>query len=193
MESGLYKNLVEPSHANCDTIRVAVQEYLDKARKIFGDAVMNRVSDVLIEFYDKGRNAAMATVGRHRETGKIVGLIQFSMRLVIRKLLPMIKKIVPHELAHVICMANNWDMGHGKVWRQVCMMLGGDGETFNTLGTADGRTKKLYEALCEGGHQVWLTGKQRRAVASTGLVARSQDGREITLTKQSLTGNIKLL
>lgn len=189
----LYRNLVEPSHANCATIEAAVQEYLKKARKLFGDAVMDKISDVLIEFFDKGKAAAMATIGRYSETGKLVGLIQFSMRLVAKRLLTMIKQIVPHELAHVICMANNWDMGHGRIWRQVCMMLGGNGSTYHTMETLDGRYKNLYEAQCDEGYSYWLTGPQKRVAASTGLVARTGDGREITLTRKSLTGKIKPL
>ena len=189
----LYKNLVEPNHANCVTIEQAVKDYLAKARKLFGDAAMDKISDVLIEFFDKGKAAAMATVGKYAHTGKIVGLIQFSMRLVTKRLLTMIKQIVPHELAHVICMANKWDFGHGRIWRQVCMMLGGNGNTFHTMEAIDGRFKKLYEAQCEEGYSYWLTGPQRRAAASTGLLARTCDGKEITLTRKSLTGKIKPL
>lgn len=189
----LYKSLVEPNHHNCIEIEKAIQACLRKARNIFGDSVMNRLSEVMIEYYDKGRCAAMAVVGRHRETGKKVGLIQFSMRLVRTRITAMVRQIVPHELAHVICMANGWDMGHGKVWRQVCMMLGGDGETFNTLDTIDGRLKKLYEAKGDDGHSYWLNAKQRRSAASMGIMVRNSAGLEFTLTKQSLTGNIKTL
>ena len=189
--AALYKTLVEPSHANCKMIDAAVKEYILKAHKIFGPAAMAKVSDVLIEYFDKGKAAAMATVGTLSQTGKVVGLIQFSMRLVIRRLIMMIKQIVPHELAHVICMANGWDMGHGRIWRNVCMMLGGNGNTFHTMETIDGRYKKLYEAQCGEGYSHWLTGPQARIAASTGLVAVTGDGREITLTKKSLTGNIK--
>lgn len=187
----MYRSLVEPSHANCVTIEDAVREYLAKARKLFGAAAMSKLSDVLIEFFDKGKSAAIATVGMYIPTGKLVGLIQFSMRLVRKRLLTMVKQIIPHELAHVICMANGWDMGHGRIWKQVCMMLGGNGQTHHTMEAIDGRYKKLYEAQCEDGYSYWLTGPQRRAAASTGLVAQTGDGREITLTKKSLTGNIK--
>ena len=186
----LYKNLVEPSHVNCATIEAAVKEYLAKANKLFGSVAMDKVHDVLIEFFAKGKAAAMAVVGEI-EGGKIVGLIQFSMRLVARRLLTMVKQIVPHELAHIICMANGWDMGHGRIWRSVCMMLGGNGNTHHTMEAIDGRYKNLYEAQCDGGYSHWLTGPQRRIASSTGLVAMTQCGREIILTRKSLTGNIK--
>lgn len=189
--AALYKNLVEPTHDNCKAIDEALKQYITKATKLFGPTVMAKVSDVLIEFFDKGKCAAMATVGTYSVTGKIVGLIQFSMRLVAKRLLTMIKQIIPHELAHVICMANGWDMGHGRIWRQVCMMLGGNGHTHHTMEAMDGRLKNLYEAKCDEGFSYWLTGPQKRAASKTGLVALTALGKEITLTKQSLTGNIK--
>ena len=188
----MYTTLVEPSHENCKQIDAALKDYIAKATKLFGPTAMSKVSDVLIEFFAKGKCAAMATVGTHTLTGKIVGLIQFSMRLVAKRLLTMIKQIIPHELAHVICMANNWDMGHGRIWKQVCMMLGGNGKTEHTMEAIDGRYKNVYEAKCDQGLTLWLTGPQMRLARSEGgLQAVSWDGREITLTKSSLTGNMK--
>ncbi len=186
----LYKNLVAPSHVNCVTLEEAVKAYIAKAHKLFGSVAMSKVHDVVIEYFAKGKAAAMAMVGEV-QGGKIVGLIQFSMQLVARRLLTMIKQIVPHELAHVICMANGWDMGHGRIWKQVCMMLGGNGNTYHTMNALDGRYKKLYEAECNNGGKYWLTGPQRRTASSVGLQALTECGREITLTKKSLTGNIK--
>lgn len=186
----LYKSLVEPSHSNCATIQSEVNKCLAKARNIFGDNVMNRVSDVLIEFFDKGRCAAVATYGKHLLSGKGVGLIQFSMRLTVKRIITMIKEIIPHEIAHVICMANKWDMGHGRIWKQVCMMLGGNGETSHTMQTMDGRLKNLYEAQCESGHVYWLTGPQKRIASRTGIQATNLHGAEVILTKRNLTGNI---
>ncbi len=37
------------------------------------------------------------------------------------------KDTIPHELAHIICFHGNVDRGHGKVWRSVCIGLGGSG------------------------------------------------------------------
>lgn len=189
--AALYKSLVEPNHHHCKLIQDEVDRCLLKARNIFGDNVMNRISDILIEFFDKGRNAALATFGKHVLTGKGIGLIQFSMSLTVKRVVTMIKEIIPHEIAHVICMANKWDMGHGRIWKQVCMMLGGNGDTYNTMQSYDGRLKKLYEAQCESGHVYWLTAPQKRIAASSGLKATNLHGNEIVLTKQNLTGNIK--
>lgn len=188
----LYKSVVSPTHANCTVMRNEVEKCIEKARRIFGDATMTALSDVIVEFFARGRNIALATWGTHPNTGRKVGVLQFSMQHVSRKLVAMVKQIIPHEIAHIICMVNGWDMGHGKVWRQVCTMLGGNGEICNTLGYTDGRLKNLYEAQYNG-KSYWLTGTQRRMAAGEGIIVQTYEGDQITLTKASLTGNIKPL
>lgn len=187
----LYKSLVSPSHQNCSVIEKAVHDCLAKARRIFGEAATKRVSEVYIEFFLRGSNIAVATYGEHPETGKLVGVVQFSMQHVMRKLIVMVKQIVPHELAHVLCMVNGWDMGHGKVWRQVCMMLGGNGETCSTLHSVDGRVKYHYEVIISDGTSRWLTPKQRRELLAADMIVALATGETITLTKDCLTGKMK--
>lgn len=188
----LYKTLVEPSHENCAKIQEAVNFYLNKARKKYGDAPIDKIGEVYVDFFDKGRNAAIAAIAKDGHTMKWVGVIQFSMRLVMKQFASMMKQIVPHEVAHLICIANGWDMGHGKVWHDVCKDLGGNAEVRHNFATIDGRLKNLYEAKTDTG-EYWLTGKQMKMAASTGIVVRDEAGRDFTLTKHSLTGNIKKL
>lgn len=188
----LYKNIVEPNHVYCEKIEEAVNYYLNKARTLYGDAAVEKVGKVIVEFYDKGRNAAMAVVGKDGITMKWVGIVQFSMRLVITKFAQMMKEIVPHEIAHLICMANRWDMGHGDNWKRVCTDLGGKADTKNNFATIDGRLKNLYEARTEES-TYWLTGTQKRMAASTGIMVKDEKGIVSTLTRNSLTGNMKRL
>ena len=44
----------------------------------------------------------------------------------------LINDTVPHELAHIICMANQLDRGHGYLWAMTCRELGGNGERCHT-------------------------------------------------------------
>jgi predicted SprT family Zn-dependent metalloprotease len=193
MSHSIYKGLVAPSHINCVAIENAVIETAIKARNIYGDAIINNIGDVRIEFFDKGRNAANAILAIRQDTKEPVGFLQFSMHLIIKNLPTMIKQLVPHEYAHLICMSNGWDMGHGADWKEVCISLGGNGERQHNLTTIDGRRKNVYEALCDEGSSYWLTGQQMRMAASTGIEVRNASGRQFTLTKKSLTGNIKKL
>lgn len=188
----IYKNIVEPNHVNCVKIETGVNYYLTKARTKYGDEAVDKIGQVIVEFFDKGRAAAMAVVGRNGLTKQMVGIVQFSMRLVIKEFVSMMKQIVPHEIAHLICLANGWDLGHGKVWRQVCIDLGGNGIIKHSYATIDGRLKNVYEAVSDT-ERYWLTGKQMRMAASTGIMVRDEKGSVCTLTKQSLTGNIKRL
>lgn len=187
----VYKSLVIPSHQNCAVIESAVTECLAKARRIFGEAATQAVSRIACEYFARGRNVAVATWGHCPDTYKPVGVIQFSMQHVMRKLIVMVKQIIPHEVAHIICMVNGWDDGHGKVWRQVCMMLGGNGETFSTLERFDARVKYAYEALLPNGNSVWLSPQQKRELGKGDLIVQTYSGDVITLTKLSLTGNMR--
>jgi predicted SprT family Zn-dependent metalloprotease len=186
-----YRSLVSPSHANCAVIQKAVNDCLANARRIFGEAATESVSRIACEYFARGRNVAVATWGECPKTNKPVGVIQFSLQHVTRKLVVMVKQIIPHEVAHVICMVNGLDDGHGKVWRQVCMMLGGNGETFSTLSSMDGRVKYAYEALLPSGDSVWLTPQQKRELATSDLMVQTYAGEVITLTKHSLTGKMR--
>lgn len=188
----LYKSLVEPNHINCHKIEEAVKHYLRRAERLYGKEIVAKIGEVFVEFFDKGRNAAMALVGQDGRTMQWIGVVQFSMRQVIKNFAQMMKQIVPHEVAHLICFANGWDLGHGDVWRKVCQDLGGNGETKNNFATIDGRLKNLYEAASNDA-SYWLTGKQMRMAASSGIVVKDERGLAVTLTKHSLTGNVKKL
>jgi SprT-like family. len=185
----LYTSVVEPTHQNCGAIQTAVTNYLTHARRVLGDLAVDKIKDVIIEFYAKGANAAVATVGED-EDGTTVGVIQFSMHHVRTRIHTMIRQVVPHELAHVICMANGWDGGHGKIWKRICKMLGGNGATFNTMGVVDGRYRWAYEASCGDG-VFWLNAAQKRQAMTEGLECVGLSGKDHRLTAASLTGNIK--
>ena len=57
---------------------------------------------------------------------------------------------VPHELAHIICMYRNIDTGHGKIWRNICVFLGGSGERCHSEEVIPARVteKFVYTATC---------------------------------------------
>lgn len=190
----LKKNLVTPHHANCTRIDKALKECEQKARTLYGDVVVDKVTQLFVEYFDKGKDAAIAVVGKDRISGDLIGVIQFSMYSTIHNINEMVKDIVPHEYAHVLCMANGWDYGHGETWKTVCISLGGSGDTHHTLPVIDGRLRNLYEARTDDGNSYWLTGKQVRMARATGVIVRDNNtGREYTLTRNNITGKIKKL
>lgn len=187
-----YKRLVNPSHRNCNRILIAVEDALDKVVELFGEDVVDRCGRVDLEYYPKGANASVAVV-MNTPLG-VVSRIQFSMQLVRTSIKEMIEEIVPHEVAHLICMANGWDSGHGKQWTDLCIALGGSGEVKNTLHVTDGRKKsaegEMYEALSPTGTSLWLNFEQYQMAASRGIIAEDSEGNQFPLTVRSLTGNI---
>jgi predicted SprT family Zn-dependent metalloprotease len=186
----LYRTLVEPDHVNCDIIKDAVDNILDRAAEIFGEEVVDRCGVIDLQYYEKGRNAAITVVGTHKFTGETMSFIQFSMKNVVSNLKQMIEEIAPHEVAHAICMANGWDNGHGKVWRDMSKSLGGDGATKNSMKVSDGRISRMFEAFSPTGRCVWLNLTQYKMAASSGIIVRDNEGNSFPLTKDSLTGKI---
>ena len=75
----------------------------------------------------------------------------------------LINDTVPHELAHIICMANGTDRGHGYTWKRTCQALGGSGERCHTEAVtyAKGRT---FVYTTSTGHTVNLSETKHRRI-----------------------------
>lgn len=188
-KSLLYKKRVAPDHGNCDKIIGTIDNVLDHATELYGDEIVDLVGEVEIAFYDKGKEAAQAAFTK--VGGQNACILQFSMELVRREIKTMRREIVPHEVAHLICMANRWDDGHGEAWRSVCRSLGGNGNTLHSMQVTDGRRSIVHEAISDMGTCHWLTRKQYKMAASSGIIVRDDaTGATFPLTKNNLTGKI---
>lgn len=75
----------------------------------------------------------------------------------------LIRNTVPHELAHIICMNLQWDRGHGKRWRNICLALGGTAERCHTetVKYAKGRT---YHYTTSTGQTIALSQIRHRKI-----------------------------
>ena len=87
---------------------------------------------------------------------------------------------VPHELAHVICMSNGSDHGHGLFWRRTCQWLGGSGKTCHTEKTVYAKGK-TYAYKIANGTEVHLSAARHRRV-QMGFVYRFQNQNIIDLS-----------
>jgi predicted SprT family Zn-dependent metalloprotease len=186
----IYKSLVAPIHENCEILQEAVEATLDKAEEIYGNAFVEHCGTLDLQFYEKGRNAGIAAIRRLEYSGEIVGLLQFSMELVKRNLQQMIEEIVPHEVSHILCMANTLEYSHGPIWETMCRSLGGTGQAKHTMSTSDGRLKRLYEASNPYGGSIWLTIVQYKTACAGAYCVKDCCGHSFTLTKSSLTGKM---
>lgn len=84
---------------------------------------------------------------------------------------------VPHELAHVVCMYEGTDRGHGRAWRNTCRELGGSGNRCHNekVTYANGKT---YYYTTNTGKVVELSVIRHRKVQS-GAAYRWRDGSRI--------------
>ena len=56
----------------------------------------------------------------------------------------MLNDVIPHEIAHIVCMAMpQYGHGHNQGWQAVCKRLGGTGNHMNDSGDYDMRLRKL--------------------------------------------------
>lgn len=186
----IYQSLVAADHDHCEKLKEAIDTALENAESIYGTDILEQVGTIDLQYYEKGRNAAIALVGITKKTRERVSLIQFSMELVKRNIKQMIKEIVPHELSHVICMSNGFDDGHGAIWYDMCRTLGGTGAIRHSMRTTDGRLKRFYEALNPSGKSVWLTMKQYKMACAASYPVMDVEGNRFLLTKASLTGKM---
>jgi predicted SprT family Zn-dependent metalloprotease len=84
---------------------------------------------------------------------------------------------VPHELAHVVCMYEGTDRGHGRAWRNTCIELGGSGARCHNekITYANGKT---YYYTSSTGKVIELSVIRHRKVQSGGAY-RWRDGSRI--------------
>lgn len=61
-----------------------------------------------------------------------------------------LEETVAHELAHIICFVTGKDKGHGKVWKAVCIALGGSGARCHNEEVTPARVMEqfLYNTTC---------------------------------------------
>lgn len=115
---------------------------IEKAWKLFPQ--LGYLFDPMPTFYTTGKTAGRA-YGSERTAYNLTVFAHDPERF--------IKEVVPHEIAHNVCIALGWDRGHGKNWKRVCVMLGGngkrcyDGSGIEFEGTRK-RKKYEYRATC---------------------------------------------
>jgi predicted SprT family Zn-dependent metalloprotease len=116
------------------------------------------------EFTLKGRNAGI---------GGFIGstpYVNFNCEAVEKYTDEMCQEIVPHELAHVVCVAKPClGVGHDYGWKSVCMALGGNGSTKHGLDLSPAKTMYTYLYRSTRDH-VFEIGQTRHSRLQNGRV-----------------------
>lgn len=89
----------------------------------------------------KGGKRAVGTAMYDRQAHKAT--IVLNRDAIVQNFKDMIEDTVPHELAHIVCMANPiYGEGHNQGWQEVCKRLGGSGGHRYAYGDYDMRIRK---------------------------------------------------
>lgn len=95
----------------------------------------------------------------------------------------LINDTVPHELAHIICIANGSDRGHGYFWRKTCIELGGSGERCHSEEVVYAKGKTFVYTTSTG--QTYnLSETKHRRVQQQGAVYTFRDNRMGKIDRQ---------
>lgn len=123
---------------------------MTKAKELF-PKLKGMLFEPIVTFHTNGRSAGLA-YGPFK--------VSYNTTIFSQDMERFIRDTIPHEIAHVICSFLNWDKGHGRAWKRVCALLGGnsercfDGEGLSFKGT---RTQKKYEYVATCGTVVLLS------------------------------------
>lgn len=112
-------------------------EIMRKARELF--PAFRYAPEVQVYFYETGKTAGMAH-GHFR--------VGYNIHIFSQDMERFLNSTVAHEIAHIVCSYTNTDRGHGKTWKRVCRLLGGDGQRCyagENLQHKMVRTRKRYE------------------------------------------------
>ena len=112
-----------------------------------------------VKFDLSGRSA-----GQARHTIKYIGTakvsnfcVRFNMHMVTNHFDEMLNETVPHELAHIICMYTGWGRNHDRMWKSICIALGGTGDRCHEMSVVPARTRATYKYVATCGTTVTLS------------------------------------
>lgn len=116
----------------------------------------------------------------------------------------MMKDVIPHEVAHLVCYVNYLLKGykvkaHGKEWKAICARLGGrpaaiSKEKFSTLEAAKKRTIYRYVYTLEDGEQAMIAGPTHKKIQAGIMfsVRLKKTGKSYTLWRKNFVGKVKV-
>lgn len=139
-------------------ISAKVAEVLAKAKVLFPVCGDLKISDIL--FYSKGTAAGYA--GHETLHGIRKYFLKFSTEAYDIAPETILNDTVPHEVAHLVAFAMagatyNRIPAHGKVWKSICIRLGGTGERTHSITLTSARRRVRYIYTLNSGRVLSLT------------------------------------
>lgn len=134
---------------------------------------MTAIPAINLTFFTKGRVAGLAVFNKCE--------VQINTHVAAQDLNAM-RNTVSHEIAHIIAAYLYRDTGHGKAWKQVHRLLGGDGERcYNGNGTfARQRSSKYFLYRLPSGLEHWVGPKYHKSVQSGRYILIMKSGEHLS-------------
>lgn len=102
---------------------------LDEAKSHFGNILeIPKRSEIV--FNTEQLVKTRCAVAEHNMNNRYVQyFITMNRKYLVDNMEVYLNEIIPHEVAHIICFHNNRiELGHGDLWRELCITMGGTGE-----------------------------------------------------------------
>lgn len=160
--------------------QLLIQEATRKCLAKAGEMYDMDLSKVAIEFNLKGSSMGQACWRVRGLSGKPSALrVRFNLRMCSEDMNDAINDTVPHEVAHIVCGVNpKLGSKHDAGWREVCIALGGTGNTFHTQEVIYSKGKTYAYTTSNG--RVLNLSELRHKKLQSGLTFRLKDGSTIT-------------
>jgi SprT protein len=133
------------------------------------------LSDVVIRFDLKGVVAGMA--GYRRQFGLNHYYLRFNTTMIAGEGFDhIINDTVPHEIAHMVCFKNpRLGSNHNSGWRNICLKLGGNGQTYHDEAVVYAKGK-TYEYTCTNGTPQRFSEQRHRRIQRGGVLNLKRGG-----------------
>ena len=156
---------------------------LEKFNELVADAnaMFNiQLPHIEVKFNLRGRSAGQAIAKRKFGSFTTEYSVRFNRDMIEGSGFEhILEETVAHELAHIVCYVTGKDNGHGKVWKAVCIALGGSGARCHREEVTPARITEqfLYNTTCG---KVVKVGKIRHnRIQNDGKVYRLNNGGSI--------------
>ena len=138
------------------SIKERTLEVIEYAKELYG-----YLPPIDITFVDKG-----LALGRAERDVYGKYTLQFSRQVLSQDPKLCYEVVIPHEVAHIVCMCLYNSGNHDKRWKRICLALGGNGEATCSapIIMEPKRLHKYYKYKFPSGTVVWLSSRRHNKV-----------------------------
>jgi hypothetical protein len=126
--------------------------------KVAFDTYGIRNKSVTVDFYDVG--SAHALTKRNKKGEYQILYSRESIETTE------VDDSIAHEVAHVVCLCLYNSVAHDKLWKKICVMLGGTGEVKGATVMTPKRMHTYFKYELPSGKIIWLASMRHKRIQS---------------------------